>query len=66
MAVDADAQKITQKETRPTSIAVVVLGDLDRSPRMLNHALSAAEHGHNVTLVGYQGSSLPASIVAYQ
>ena len=47
------------------SIAVVVLGDLDRSPRMLNHALSAAQNNINVTLIGYQGSSLPDSIIAF-
>ena len=52
-------------EDRPISIAVVVLGDLDRSPRMLNHALSAAQNGHQVTLIGYQGSSLPAAIEAF-
>ena len=50
-------------------IAVVVLGDLDRSPRMCNHALSAAESGcfRQVTLIGYSGQSqgidaLPVSI----
>ena len=50
-------------EMKKQSIAVVVLGDLDRSPRMLNHALSAAQNGHDVTLIGYQGSSLPAQIL---
>ena len=48
---------------RKKTIAVVVLGDLDRSPRMLNHAVSAAQNGLDVTLVGYQGSSLPAQII---
>ena len=53
------------QEVKRQSIAVIVLGDLDRSPRMLNHALSAAQKGHDVTLIGYQGSSLPAAIKPY-
>lgn len=40
--------------------AVVVLGDLDRSPRMLNHALSLATlTPYCVDLIGYRGQSLP-------
>lgn len=45
------------------SIAVIVLGDLDRSPRMLNHALEASKT-LRVTLIGYQGSSMPSAITA--
>ena len=49
------------------SIAVVVMGDLDRSPRMLNHALQASlvndGEGFDVTLIGYRGSSMPKAIV---
>ena len=42
--------------TRPsTSVQVVVLGDLGRSPRMQYHALSIAQHGGRVDLVGYEG-----------
>jgi hypothetical protein len=42
-------------------IAVVVMGDVDRSPRMINHALSIANltKSYSVDLVGYRGSSLP-------
>ena len=40
------------------SIAIVVLGDLDRSPRMVNHALEAASYFDTVDLIGYRGSSL--------
>lgn len=43
------------------SIAVVVCGDLDRSPRMLNHAFEASR-SMRTTLIGYQGSSLPTFI----
>lgn len=42
--------------------AVVVLGDLDRSPRMLNHALSLATlTDYEVDMIGYRGNSLPAT-----
>ena len=41
---------------------VVVLGDLGRSPRMCNHALSLANEGFSVTLLGYAGSSLKSEV----
>jgi beta-1,4-mannosyltransferase len=37
-------------------VAVVVLGDLGRSPRMQYHALALAAAGHEVDLVGYRGT----------
>lgn len=40
------------------SVVVLVLGDLGRSPRMCNHALSLADEGFNVTLTGYGGSNV--------
>jgi len=40
------------------SIVVLVLGDLGRSPRMCNHALSLADEEFDVTLMGYGGSSV--------
>ena len=40
------------------SAYVVVLGDLGRSPRMCNHALSLANEGFAVTLLGHGGSSV--------
>jgi hypothetical protein len=43
-----------------TSVQVVVLGDIGRSPRMQYHALSIAKHGGRVILVGYQGLQLLA------
>ena len=36
-------------------VAVVVLGDIGRSPRMQYHSLSLAEHGYTVDLIGYGG-----------
>jgi beta-1,4-mannosyltransferase len=40
-------------------VAVVVLGDLGRSPRMLYHAQALAAHGVAVDLVGFAESTLP-------
>lgn len=37
--------------------AVVVLGDIGRSPRCMYHALSLLENGYEVMLVGYKGVS---------
>ena len=51
----------TARKSRET-IAVVVLGDLDRSPRMVNHALEASEYFEAVDLIGIQGSSLQQSV----
>ena len=36
-------------------VAIVVLGDLGRSPRMLYHALDLADAGAHVDLIGYEG-----------
>ena len=44
-------------------VAVVVVGDVGRSPRMQYHALSLAAHGCHVDLIGYQGSA-PRSCLA--
>jgi beta-1,4-mannosyltransferase len=38
-----------------TSVQVVVLGDIGRSPRMQYHALSLAKHGARVDVVGFRG-----------
>jgi beta-1,4-mannosyltransferase len=37
------------------TVAVVVMGDLARSPRMLNHARELAANGFTVVLIGYRG-----------
>jgi hypothetical protein len=39
------------------SAQVVVLGDIGRSPRMQYHALSIAEYGGRVDLIGIKGTS---------
>lgn len=40
-------------------VCVLVLGDVGRSPRMQNHAISLAKSGHLVDLVGLPGNSCP-------
>jgi beta-1,4-mannosyltransferase len=44
--------------------AVVVMGDLGRSPRMLNHARELAANGFGVVLIGYRGREfeVPAGV----
>jgi beta-1,4-mannosyltransferase len=44
--------------------AVVVIGDLGRSPRMQYHALAAAVNGADVDLVGLEGAPLHAALTA--
>jgi hypothetical protein len=43
------------------SVAVLVLGDIGRSPRMQYHTLSFAEKGVHVDFVGYEGTTPPPS-----
>jgi beta-1,4-mannosyltransferase len=38
-----------------TSVQIVVLGDVGRSPRMQYHALSVAKNGGRVDIVGING-----------
>jgi beta-1,4-mannosyltransferase len=45
-----------------TSVHVVVLGDIGRSPRMQYHALSIAGHGGRVVIVGYLESEVHPDI----
>src|ERR1051326_3688218 len=42
--------------------AVVALGDLGRSARMLYHAHALAARGVDVDLVGFEGTALPKAI----
>ena len=45
-------------------IAVLVMGDVDRSPRMINHTLSIANltDSYSADLIGYHGNSLPQAV----
>jgi len=46
-------------------VTVLVLGDLGRSPRILNHALALAEDGAEVSLAGYDETPLDPGIAAH-
>ncbi|KAJ5593820.1 CAZyme family GT33 [Penicillium hispanicum] len=47
---------VVPNATKPkTSVQILVLGDIGRSPRMQYHALSVAKNGGQVVLIGYQG-----------
>ena len=38
------------------SVAILVLGDVGRSPRMMYHAESFAKNGYETFLIGYKGT----------
>lgn len=46
-------------------VCVLVVGDVGRSPRMCYHALSLAQHGCTVHLVGYHNSKLPLQLLQH-
>jgi beta-1,4-mannosyltransferase len=48
-------QRDKKKPKAKTSVQIVVLGDIGRSPRMQYHAISIAKHGGRVDIIGYQG-----------
>jgi len=60
-SVDAVAHAARRGRHR---VAVVVLGDLTRSPRTLRHALSLARAGYQVDLIGYQGEEVAGRLAA--
>jgi beta-1,4-mannosyltransferase len=47
---------------RSRSVAVVVLGDVGRSPRMMYHAQSFAQEGFQTFIIGYFESHLPKQL----
>lgn len=51
-----NAQHGSQKPK--TSVQILVLGDIGRSPRMQYHALSIANRGGQVVIIGYKGTVL--------
>ncbi|EPS39883.1 hypothetical protein H072_6311 [Dactylellina haptotyla CBS 200.50] len=46
-----------QDKDKKGRVAVLVLGDIGRSPRMQYHAMSLASHGWGVDLIGYDEST---------
>ncbi|KAB5540350.1 glycosyl transferases group 1-domain-containing protein [Coniochaeta sp. 2T2.1] len=52
-------------DQKRVSVQVLVLGDLGRSPRMTYHALSIAEHGGRVDLIGYLENTLYSAVAEH-
>lgn len=44
-------------------VSIVVLGDVGRSPRMQYHAMSLANEGYSVSIIGYEGSKPVQSLL---
>ena len=53
---------IAPASRRKRSVALVVLGDIARSPRMMYHTQSLLRHEFSTTIVGYGDSELPDSL----
>ncbi|KAJ5549623.1 CAZyme family GT33 [Penicillium frequentans] len=54
------------KSTRPkTSVQILVLGDIGRSPRMQYHALSIARNGGQVVIIGYTESDPHPDLISH-
>lgn len=49
--------RMRQPQVLLRSVAIVVLGDIGRSPRMMYHAESFASIGFETYLIGYAGES---------
>ena len=60
--LDKDADAIEEFANTGKQVYVVVLGDIGRSPRMCNHAVSLATAGFDVTFVGYGGSNVSQQV----
>ncbi|KAJ7239024.1 mannosyltransferase [Mycena haematopus] len=54
------------RNVRLRSVAIVVLGDIGRSPRMMYHAESFLENDFSTDIIGYGGSSLIPSLLRAQ
>lgn len=50
------SQKV-QQTPKLRSVAILVLGDVGRSPRMMYHAESFAKLGFDTYLIGYKGKN---------
>jgi beta-1,4-mannosyltransferase len=44
------------------TVAIIVLGDIGRSPRMMYHAESFASHGFNTYIIAYKGTFAPSRL----
>ncbi|KAJ6114246.1 CAZyme family GT33 [Penicillium sp. IBT 16267x] len=61
-----DPRPSTSEGTRPkTSVQILVLGDIGRSPRMQYHALSIARNGGQVVIIGYTESDPHPDLISH-
>lgn len=51
----------SKQRPKVRSVAVVVLGDIGRSPRMMYHADSFAQAKFDTWIIGYRGASVSGS-----
>lgn len=56
LSVTVVAVKLLRRRRSRKSVAIVVLGDIGRSPRMLYHAGSFVERGYKTYIVAYRGA----------
>lgn len=55
-----------QEPSKPkTTVQILVLGDIGRSPRMQYHAMSIAKRGGRVDVIGYHGARNPWASTIY-
>ena len=47
------------------SVGILVLGDIGRSPRMQFHAMSLADNGFSVNLIGFAGTEPPEALTQH-
>ena len=50
--------KTLRNEKHAKTAYIVVLGDIERSPRMKYHCLSLVKQGYNVKFIGYLGCDI--------
>ena len=59
------SEKNENNNKLPFNVAVLVVGDLNRSPRMLNHCIALTEAFPNIneiSLIGYNGGDIRSDI----
>ncbi|KAL4070156.1 glycosyltransferase family 33 protein [Scleroderma yunnanense] len=53
-----------KRPPKPRTVAILVLGDIGRSPRMMYHTESFAQLGFKTFLIGYKGSKPASSLTS--
>ncbi|KAI6134215.1 mannosyltransferase [Pisolithus croceorrhizus] len=64
IVVTVKISRYVKRRPKHRSVAVLVLGDVGRSPRMMYHAESFAKLGFRTHLVGYKGSKPVSSLTS--